>query len=34
VKEHDVAGWVTLNSRPAIVIVPVREVVPGFDITL
>jgi hypothetical protein len=33
VKVHDVDGWVTLNVFPAIVIVPVRDVVPVFGVT-
>jgi hypothetical protein len=34
VNEHDVAGWVTENVLPAIVIVPVRDVEPVFGATV
>jgi len=33
VKTHDVAGWVTVNVFPAMVIVPVRDVVPVLAAT-
>jgi hypothetical protein len=34
VKTHDVAGWVTVNVLPAMVIVPVRDVLPVFAATV
>jgi hypothetical protein len=34
VNTHDVEGWVTVNVFPAIVIVPVRDVVPVFGATV
>jgi hypothetical protein len=34
VKPHDVDGWVTLKVFPAIVTVPVRDVVPVFAATV